>query len=136
MVIRFQARGCSMSPSIDDGEMVYVEPASKRILRERDIVLAKGECGFRLHRLARIDAVNDLYITRGDRRMQHDPPVRRTQIVGVAVAKDVHLAGRILRAEFHGLRGWTLRTAARMQSILTKIAIALNDLRDHQELPE
>src|SRR5579862_7405728 len=45
LVIRFQARGASMAPSIDDGEMVYIESASKRIPRKKDIVLVKGECG-------------------------------------------------------------------------------------------
>jgi hypothetical protein len=128
LVIRFQARGASMLPSIDDGEMVYIEPVSKRILRKKDIVLAKGECGFRLHRLVRIDAVNDLCITRGDCRMQDDPPVECSKILGVAVAKDVHIAGRTLRAEFYGVRGWTLRSAARLQSILRKLVIALNVL--------
>lgn len=126
--IRFQARGASMLPSIDDGEMIYVESTSNRILRKRDVVLVKGQWGFRVHRLVRIDAVNDLCITRGDCRMQDDPPVRRSQIVGVAVAKDVHVAGMILRAEFHGARGWTLRNAARFQSIFRKLVSGLSAL--------
>lgn len=128
---RFQARGASMSPLIENGDIVYVEPVSNRGLRERDVVLVKSECGFRLHRLVSIDAAEDFYVTRGDRRKQDDPPVRMVQIVGVAIAKDVRLGRRKVRAELQGMWGWSLRFAARIQSILQKVGVAL-----HAILPE
>src|SRR5229473_4821129 len=102
--IRFQARGASMSSAIRDGEMVYVRPASEAHLRRGDIVLVKSDYGFRLHRLIRADAVRDIFITRGDSGQQDDPPLRREQILGVAVAKDVRVGTRMLRAKFSGLR--------------------------------
>ena len=119
--VRFQARGSSMSSSIRDGEMVYVRPASEADLRRGDIVLVKSGYGFRLHRLIRADAGRDIFITRGDCALQDDPPVSRKQILGVAVAKDVRVGTKTLRAQFWGARGCFLRVAARTQSILSKV---------------
>ena len=49
--VRFQARGASMSPAIRDGEIVEVTPVIVSKLRKDDIVLAKSNDGFRLHRI-------------------------------------------------------------------------------------
>ena len=121
--VRFQARGASMSSAIRDGEMVYVKPASEAHLRRGDIVLVKSGYGFRLHRLIRADAGRDVFITRGDSGLQDDPPVRREQILGVAVAKDVWIGRRrAVRAEFRGMSGRLLRVVARGQSAASKLA--------------
>jgi uncharacterized repeat protein (TIGR01451 family) len=119
--IRFQARGASMSPAIRDGETVYVKPASEANLRRGDIVLAKSDIGFRLHRLICADVHRDVFVTRGDCGLQDDPTVRRDQILGVAVAKDVRVGTRIVRAKFRGIGGRCLRIAARGQSMLEKL---------------
>ena len=73
--IRFQARGASMSPAIRDGEIVHVKSVAPAELRKGDIVLVKGEMGFRLHRLVVADAEQDVFITRGDCGQQDDPAV-------------------------------------------------------------
>ncbi|MGD0567241.1 MAG: C25 family cysteine peptidase [Candidatus Sulfotelmatobacter sp.] len=119
--VRFQARGASMSPAIRDGEMVYVKPASQARLRRGDIVLVKSDYGFRLHRLVRADSRRNVFITRGDCGQQNDPAVRHDQIIGVAVAKDVRVGKRILRAKFRGIAGAFLQTAAHAQSIAGKL---------------
>jgi uncharacterized repeat protein (TIGR01451 family) len=111
-----------MSPAIRDGEMVYVKPASEANLRRGDIVLVKGDCGFRLHRLIRVHAGDDLFVTRGDCGLQDDPAVRREQILGVAVAKDVRVGTGVLRAKFRGVGGRLLRVAARGQHVVTKLS--------------
>ncbi|MFZ0759512.1 MAG: hypothetical protein WAM69_06120, partial [Candidatus Sulfotelmatobacter sp.] len=111
-----------MSPAVRDGEMVYVKPASEAILRRGDIVLVKGEGGFRLHRLIRANAWRDEFITRGDCGQQDDPAVRGEQILGVAVAKDVQVGRRMVRAKFRGIGGRLLRTAARGQSVAGRLA--------------
>ena len=85
--IRFQARGASMSPAIRDGEVVHVKPALPADLRKGDVVLVKGEAGFRLHRLVVADADRNVFITRGDCGQQDDPAVVGEQILGIAVAK-------------------------------------------------
>ena len=64
--VRFQARGGSMSPAIRGGEMVEVTPVIVTKLRKDDIVLAKSNAGFRLHRIVLADPAKDLFITRGD----------------------------------------------------------------------
>jgi uncharacterized repeat protein (TIGR01451 family) len=120
--VRFQARGASMSPAIRDGEMVYVKPASQGRLRRGDIVLVKSDYGFRLHRLVRADSRRNVFVTRGDCGQQNDPAVRHDQILGVAIAKDVRVGKRILRAEFRGIAGPFLRVAARAQSIAGKLS--------------
>jgi hypothetical protein len=119
--IRFQARGASMASAIRDGEIVYVRPASESRLRRGDIVLVKAEHGFRLHRLVVADAARDQFITRGDSGKQNDSPVRRRHILGIAVAKDVQLGTRMVRAKFRGFGGRLLRALARGQSILLRL---------------
>jgi uncharacterized repeat protein (TIGR01451 family) len=120
--IRFQARGASMSPTIRNGEMVYVRPASEAILCRGDIVLVKADYGFRMHRLMVADDSRDVFITRGDSGQQDDPALRRDQILGVAVAKDVQVGRAIVRANFKGLGGGFLRVVARGQSLLSKLS--------------
>src|SRR5579864_5777213 len=71
--VRFEARGASMSPAIRDGEVVEVTPVIVAKLRKDDIVLAKTNVGFRLHRIVLADAARDLFITRGDCGQQNDP---------------------------------------------------------------
>src|SRR6266446_2224638 len=75
MCVRFEARGASMSPAIRDGEMVHVRSVDLAGLRAGDIVLAKSERGFRLHRLVLADAERDVFITRGDCGAEDDPAV-------------------------------------------------------------
>jgi uncharacterized repeat protein (TIGR01451 family) len=133
--VRFQARGASMSSAIRDGEMVYVKPASEAHLRRGDIVLVKSGCGFRLHRLIQADAGRDVFITRGDCGLQDDPAVRREQILGVAVAKDVRVGTRIVRAKFRGIGGRFLRVAARGQSLLGKLSSRLGLRWPHATAP-
>jgi uncharacterized repeat protein (TIGR01451 family) len=119
--IRFQARGASMSPAIRDGEIVHVKRAVLADLHKGDIVLVKGEMGFRLHRLVIADADRDVFITRGDCGQQDDPAVSGEEIVGVAESKEVKLGAKLARARLKGLGGRLLCGAARGQSIATKL---------------
>src|SRR5262252_9123388 len=118
--IRFQARGASMSPCIRDGEVVEVTPVIVTKLRKDDIVLAKSNAGFRLHRIVLADPANDLFITRGDCGQQDDPELKGSQIFGLAHSKEVRLGRNIVQARFRGVGGWLLRSAARAQYIGAK----------------
>ena len=129
---RFQARGGSMSPTIRDGDIVEVTPVIVRKLRKDDIVLAKSNYGFRLHRLVSADFHNDVFITRGDYSHENDPALKASQILGVAHAKEVRVGRHIVQARFQGVRGWTLRSAARAQYLAAKFwksATPSNSLR-------
>lgn len=119
--VRFQARGASMSPAIRDGEIVEVAPGVVSRLRRDDIVLAKSDGGFRLHRLVRADFRSDAFTTRGDCGRENDPVLRGDQIFGVARAKEVRVGNRIVWAEFRGAGGWAWRCAARAQTVAQKI---------------
>jgi len=117
LIVRFQARGASMSPAIRDGEVVQVTPVIVSKLRKDDIVLTKSNCGFRLHRLVAADHAKDVFITRGDCGLQDDPPLSGKQIVGIAVAKEVRVGTKIVRAKLSGITGRVLCGLARGQRV-------------------
>ena len=119
--VRFQARGASMSPAIRDGEVVEVTPVMVTKLRKDDIVLAKSNAGFRLHRIVLADPGKDVFITRGDCGQQNDPALKAEQILGLARVKEVRVGRNIVQARFRGVGGWMLRSAARMQYVCGKV---------------
>ena len=123
LIVRFQARGASMSPTIRDGEVVEVIPMVVSELRKNDIVLAKTECGFRLHRIVVVDPARDLFITRGDCGQENDPPIKSEQILGLARAKEVRLGRNVVRARFRGVGGSLLRTVARLQYLSERASL-------------
>jgi uncharacterized repeat protein (TIGR01451 family) len=127
--IRFQARGASMSPAICDGELVSIKSAVLAELRKGDIVLVKGEMGFRLHRLVVADAEQDVFITRGDCGRQDDPAVSGEEIVGIAVAKEVRVGRRDFQAGFRGTGGCILRSVARGQRVMSTLMHRVFGLR-------
>ena len=118
--IRFQARGASMSPAIHDGEIVHVKAVLPADLRKGDIVLVKGEMGFRLHRLVVADVRSDVFITRGDCGSHNDPAVSAEQIVGIAGDKEVRVGNKTVRAKLNAMSGRILTCVARGQRVLTK----------------
>ncbi len=118
--VRFQARGASMSPAIRDGEIVEVTPTNVTELRKGDIVLAKTEHGFRLHRIVLADPAEDRFITRGDCGQEDDPALSGEQILGIAQSKEVWLGRNFVRARFRGAGGHMLRSAARVQYLVEK----------------
>ncbi|MGA8428643.1 MAG: CARDB domain-containing protein, partial [Candidatus Sulfotelmatobacter sp.] len=119
--VRFEARGASMSPCIRDGEIVHITPVIVSKLRKDDIVLARSNNSFRVHRLVLVDQENDTFVTRGDCGQQDDPAVRGEEILGIATAKEVRVGRRVVRAKFDGLGGRLLRGAARSQYLLMKV---------------
>src|ERR1700723_1524558 len=119
--VRFEARGASMSPCISDRQIVHVTPVIVSKLRKGDIVLTKGQSGFRVHRLMLIDHSKNLFITRGDCGEQNDPPVCGDQILGVVVAKEVKLGKKFVRTNLKGIGGRFLCAAARGQYLVGKV---------------
>src|SRR3984957_17380962 len=103
--VRFEARGASMSPWIRDGEIFYITPVIVSKLRKDDIVLTRSNNFFRVHRLVFIDQDNDKFVTRGDCGQQDDPAVRGEEILGIAIAKEVRVGRRIVRARFNRVGG-------------------------------
>ncbi len=98
----FRAVGASMSPTIRDGEVLRVERVNTRILSVGDIVLFKDERGFRVHRLAAMDAARNILITRGDASLEDDGSIRAEQILGRVVAKEEALSGGVCTVSLYG----------------------------------
>ena len=104
-----------MFPAIGDGEIVEVTPVIVTKLRKDDIVLAKSNAGFRLHRIILADPARDIFITRGDCGQENDPALKGSQILGLAHSKEVRVGQNIVQARFRGVVGWALRCVARAQ---------------------
>ncbi len=91
---RFCARGQSMWPTIQDGDILHVEPIRKAP-RRGDIILFFREGEFKAHRIIR--RPDDNFVTRGDAGMESDGIVRRQEIVGKVVAKECPSTGQLTR---------------------------------------
>ena len=94
LAFRFQARGRSMFPVIQDGEILHVQPASSR-LKVGDIVLFREGAKFKAHRIIRKQ--KDHFITRGDAGIKADAAIQKGQIVGKITAKECAQTGAIVR---------------------------------------
>ncbi len=92
---RFQARGRSMLPVIDDGEALHVEPIGESRLKSGDIVLFRKDGEFKAHRILR--KKGECFITRGDAGMNIDGEVGREQILGRVIAKECKTTGRMVK---------------------------------------
>jgi signal peptidase I len=99
LIFRFQARGCSMFPTIQDGEILHVQAVGQRKLRIGDIVLAHSAGEFKAHRIIR--KRGDFFVTRGDGGCETDNEIHRDQILGLVIAKECRHTGRTVR--IHGV---------------------------------
>lgn len=127
--VRFEARGASMSPAIRDREIVEVTAVIVSKLRKDDIVLARTNHGFRLHRIVLADHARNLFLTKGDCGQQNDPALTGDQILGLARAKNVRVGRTIVQARFKSVGGRVLQCAARGQSLLGKALKKVGALR-------
>ena len=130
--VRFQARGASMSPAIRDGDVVVVTPVIVSKLRKDDIVLAKTNEGFRLHRIVVADRERDVFVTRGDCGEQDDPGLKGTQILGIARVKEVRLGRRMVEANLNSFSGYIVCGAARGQRVAERALNRLIQLTDRK----
>lgn len=92
---RFEARGSSMHPSIQDGDVVTLRPLEAEGPRPGDVVafVPPGTESVRLHRVIGIE--DGQYLMKGDNGLAADGLVERRDILG-AVAR-VERRGRVLR---------------------------------------
>ena len=83
---RFQAKGRSMLPTINDGDILHVQRVDTARLRVGDIVLFKDSLGFKAHRVVRKS--KRVFVMRGDAGLEEDSTIPGGQIVGKIVAKE------------------------------------------------
>lgn len=119
--ISFVARGRSMQPSIEDGDLVRIKPLEKRLPNIGDIVFFRGPAGVpTLHRLLRIEG--EQFVFRGDALSRVVERVEREQVLGVLESlerngklihdKGWHRAKGMLHAKVQGLR-WLCYSAVK-----------------------
>ena len=95
--LRFQAKGRSMLPTIQDGEIVHVRPVAGDMLKIGDIVLLRSGTEFKAHRIIR--KRGKYFITRGDAGVDTDGEVRCDQILGRVIAKEPINSRRLVRLD-------------------------------------
>ena len=95
--LRFQAVGRSMLPTIQDGEIVHVQPVATNMLRVGDIVLLRTGEQFKAHRI--IGKRGQCFITRGDAGVNTDGEIRCDQILGRVTAKEATNSHRLVRLD-------------------------------------
>jgi signal peptidase I len=100
---QFQARGRSMLPTIQDGDLLQVTAAAPLALRVGDILVFKDHIGFKAHRI--VEKHHDFFITRGDSGLETDGHIRHKQILGKVIAKYMSSTGHRVRLEGRCARG-------------------------------
>lgn len=114
--VELRMSGGSMSPAIEDGDIVTVEPINDEPIRQGDIVLYHTRFDTAvIHRIVRIDRSSSekSILTRGDSATQNDLPVPVHRILGRV--KLIERAGerikmvRPRRSILHLLFGWVER---------------------------
>lgn len=88
---RFCARGRSMMPTIQDGDVLCVEPLG-RMPKRGDIVLFFRQGEFKAHRIVEIRPGE--FVARGDAGIESDGIVKREEIIGKVTAKECRQSGR------------------------------------------
>ncbi|HKW18331.1 MAG TPA: S24/S26 family peptidase [Terriglobales bacterium] len=116
---RFQARGRSMFPTINDGDILQVCPLGKRKLRVGDIVLVRADQEFKAHRI--IQKRGELLVLRGDAGRDADGTFRQDQLIGLVFAKERSDAVHMVR-----LSGFGPRLNFRLRELWRRVHLALH----------
>jgi phage repressor protein C with HTH and peptisase S24 domain len=95
-VVRFQADGWSMHPTIRYGETIIVEPLGDSAVRTGDVLLYRHLRSAIAHRLVRVTSTE--LVLRGDAADSCDAPVSSDQLLGRVVA--VERRGRTVRLDY------------------------------------
>lgn len=83
--MRFRASGKSMRPTIQEGEMITLEPVKASGVKRGDIILYRSGKGVIAHRVTGIQERKEdsrVFILRGDASTSDDEPVHSQQILG------------------------------------------------------
>ena len=91
-----------MLPTINDGDLLYVESVNKVKFKVGDIVLCKLGRAFKAHRI--ISKHGQTFVTRGDAGGEPDGEVAPDCIVGKVVAKKNQGTGRLISLQGAGAR--------------------------------
>jgi len=73
----------SMEPVLEKGDLILIKGARKGDIKIGDIIVYKGENGFIIHRVIKIQEEN--LITKGDANIYPDLPVEYEKVIGRTV---------------------------------------------------
>lgn len=85
LAIAIRMSGSSMRPSIEDGDIVLIEPLADELVKTGDVILYHSQRDTAvIHRVIRIEksASERAVITRGDAAAQNDSPVPYHRVLG------------------------------------------------------
>ena len=83
---RLRVWGDSMYPTIQNGDLVLVEPVETQSLRLGDILFYRRPFGHLAHRLVELRDGGNALVTKGDALDYTDPPIRPKDLLGRVVA--------------------------------------------------
>jgi signal peptidase I len=125
--MRFSARGESMRPFVQDGDVLVVEPAGAWRPRLGDVLFYRDSegaiCAHRLVRLRRLGG-KSLLVTRGDNALGSDEVLRPGQVLGRIIA--IERAAGSVRLDTMRARaiacmwGWLSPQSARLRPLLRR----------------
>jgi signal peptidase I len=83
--VELRMSGSSMSPAIEDGDIITLEPVTEEPIKQGDIVLYQSRMDTAvIHRIIRLERSSSerCIVTRGDAASHHDSPVPLHRILG------------------------------------------------------
>lgn len=111
--LHLRATGISMLPTLWPGDLLTVQSHTFEQVQPGDIVLYMREGRFFVHRIKRKSGLpgEPVLLTRGDSMAEEDPPVRRTELLGVV--DHIRRHGSLIvpnrkLSPFRLIRAWTL----------------------------
>jgi len=122
LTVRFRASGCSMLPTICDGDTLVVEPVDPASIRRDDVIVVETPGSVRAHRVvSEGDRPNGAFILRGDALQVPDAPISPEQILG-----------RVAEVKRDGRRRTVCGPLVRARAFLRRSLVAVRDfLRMH-----
>jgi uncharacterized repeat protein (TIGR01451 family) len=123
--LRFQARGRSMQPGIQDGEILHVQPIATQELKKGDVVLFADGAQYKAHRLIFADHAANVFVTKGDAGTEMDVMLGGSEILGRVIAKEQESRGRTQIITLCGPRARVRRSTAHARNLASRAVVSL-----------
>ncbi len=127
--IRLCAVGTSMVPAIHPGDVLSIQPVNPKEISRGDIVVYAREQVLVVHRVVRTPAEScePYLVTRGDRLLHDDKPVRACDLLGQVVSIE-RQNRRVSVYPFSNRAGQALRLVLRRSERATSLFLRANAL--------
>jgi len=98
-LIQLRISGTAMCPTIEEGDIITIEPVDPTTIRTHDIVFYASASGTAVvHRVVAVEKRGGCtyVLARADHAEVHDAPIPLSQILGRVVAIERHRTGRLI----------------------------------------